>query len=160
MPGTLNWLASFGAVSGFPSDPSTGVEDPSGLMTYIVSPTFVTEPAASFGTSMTVPVAGSRRLTGLVVVSPGGMTLPSGPILSSWPVAVGAFGSATVVPVLGSRVNAGCVVVSPGGMTLPFASSLSSWSLGVAGSDDFGAALVGRPATGFSGPPGSLGSLP
>src|SRR5262252_5754030 len=91
MPGTLNWLLSFGLVSGLPSGPTTGVLEPSGLMTYIVSPTAVTLPAGSFGIWTVVPVLGSRNSTaGLpdLVAS-----LPSASILSSCAVAVGVFGS-------------------------------------------------------------------
>src|SRR5215471_1969875 len=61
-PDTLAVIGSLLLVSGCPVTESTaGVLEPSGLMTYSLSPTAVMLPAGSLGMSMTDPVDGSRQ---------------------------------------------------------------------------------------------------
>src|SRR5215471_3601233 len=89
LPGTFTVLLSLTEI-GLPSGPVTMVAVPSGLTRYGVLLMVVSEPEGSFGMSMTVPVFGSRRLTGLVVVSSAAMTLPLPSSLSSCALGVGS----------------------------------------------------------------------
>src|SRR5215471_16521444 len=114
LPGTLMVLLSL-TDSGLPSGPVTTVAVPSGLTRYGVLLMVVSEPEGSFGISMTVPVFGSRRLTGLVVVSSAAMTLPFASSLSSCALGVGVVLTDSGAALLGR---------SGTGFSLPSAGSL------------------------------------